>query len=53
MINLDEAIKKLENQIMWCLDNPNASISNEQQIGVLNGLRKAIIILKRMAEEEK
>jgi hypothetical protein len=37
----------LQAEIVWCLDHPDATLNHDQQMGFVNGLRQAQLILRR------
>ena len=51
-LTLKEANGVLQSEINWCLDNPDKELTHEQQMGFVNGLKQAQLLLEK-AEEKK
>jgi hypothetical protein len=49
---MKEAQDMLQAEIVWCLDHPDATLTHDQQMGFMNGLRQAQILLEK-AEKKK
>jgi hypothetical protein len=46
-LQLSEAQAVFEKEIQWCLDHPDQQLSQEHQIGFVNGLRQAQYLLRK------
>jgi hypothetical protein len=46
-LTLKEATYILQKEILWCLDNPDKELTQDQQMGFMNGIRQAQILLER------
>jgi hypothetical protein len=51
-LTLKEADDILQAEINWCLDNPDKDLTHDQQMGFMNGLRQAQLLLEK-AEQKK
>jgi len=51
-LTLKQAKQALQNEINWCLDNPDDELTYEQQIAFCNGLKQAQYIIEQ-AEQAK
>mgnify|MGYP001615771090 CR=1 FL=1 len=51
-LTMQEAQDLLQAEIVWCLDHPDAELTHDQQMGFMNGLRQAQLLLEK-AEEKK
>jgi hypothetical protein len=40
----------LQKEIVWCLEHPDKDLTMDQQLGFMNGLRAAQIILRKAEE---
>ncbi len=40
-LKTDEVVALFQAEINWCLDHPSAELTQEQQLGFMNGLRQA------------
>lgn len=52
-VKLKEAISLLQAEINWCLDNPDPLLNKDQQLGFVNGLRQAQLLLQKMEEHRE
>lgn len=50
-LTLEEVEAILQKEIIWVLDHPDKDLNNDQQMGFMNGLRQAQILI-RLAENE-
>jgi hypothetical protein len=46
-LTLKEADDILQKEIVWCLEHPDKDLTMDQQLGFMNGLRAAQIILRK------
>jgi hypothetical protein len=44
-ITVEEGICIIEQEILWCLDNPDSKMSPLEQLAFIGGLRQAIYLL--------
>jgi hypothetical protein len=48
-LRINEVNDILQKEIVWCLDHPDPELSEDHQVGFMNGLRQAQLLIK-MAE---
>lgn len=51
-LTLEESTAILQQEIEWCLENPDPLLNHDQQMGFINGLKQAQYLL-RVGEQTK
>jgi hypothetical protein len=49
----DVFIDAIQGEIVWCLDNPDEDLTKDQQMGFMNGLRQAQLLIEKINEASK
>jgi len=46
-LTLKEVNDILQSEINWCLDNPDETLTKDQQMGFVNGLKQAQLLIRK------
>ena len=50
-LSIKEVTDILQNEINWCLDHPDKELTKDQQMGFVNGLRQAQLLIEKAENE--
>jgi hypothetical protein len=45
IVTKEELARLIQSEIDWCLDNPSKELNQDQQMGFMNGLRQAQMLI--------